>query len=72
MEIEGGQVVEIRFFDSREAIEEWIDAVIVIGDNEYIWPFQEENIAILVAHTQRSIDDVVEAFLFKELHELRY
>jgi len=27
---------------------------------------------VLVAHTQRSIDDIVEAFLFRELNELAY
>ena len=32
--------------------------------------FIEEQVMVLVAHTQRSIDDIVEAFLFKELNEL--
>ncbi len=72
MEIDAGAVVAIRFFDNREEIEEWIDAVVVISDSEYVWPFQEDNIGILVAHTQRYIDDIVEAFLFKELHEISY
>jgi len=27
---------------------------------------------VLVAHTQRSIEDIVEAYLFKELHDLAY
>jgi hypothetical protein len=25
---------------------------------------------VLVAHTQRTIDDIVEAYLFRELHDL--
>jgi len=68
--IEEGEVVEIKFYDSREAIEEWVEAVVVISDGEHVWPFQEEQIMVLVAHTQRSIDDIVEAFLFRELHDL--
>lgn len=68
--IEEGEVVEIKFYDSREAIEEWVEAVVVISDAEHVWPFQEEQIMVLVAHTQRSIDDIVEAFLFRELHDL--
>ncbi len=72
LEIEEGQVAEILFYDTREAIEKWIDAVVVVSDHEHVWPFQEEQIMVLVAHTQRSIDDVVEAFLFRELHELAY
>ena len=70
--LEEGQVVEINYADTREEFNEWIDAVVVISDNEYVWPFMEEQIMVLVAHIQRSIDDVVEAFLFKELHELAY
>lgn len=72
VDLEEGQVVEIKYADDRQAFEEWIDVVVVVGDNEYVWPFMEEQITVLVAHTQRSIDDVVEAFLFKELHELSY
>ena len=69
---EEGQVVEVIYADNRETFNEWIDAVVVINDNEYVWPFMEEQIMVLVAHTQRSMDDVIEAFLFKELHELAY
>jgi hypothetical protein len=72
VEIEEGQVVEIKFYDTREAVEEVVEAVVVVSDNEYVWPFIEEHLIVLVAHMQRSIDDVVEAFLFKELHELAY
>jgi hypothetical protein len=68
--IEEGEVVEIKFYDNREAIEEWVEAVVVISDGEHVWPFQEEQIMVLVAHRQRSIDDIVEAFLFRELHDL--
>ncbi len=42
----------------------------MINNQEYVWQFQEEGIAILVAPKQRSIDEIVEAFLFKELHDL--
>ena len=70
IDVEEGQVVEINFYPSREAIEGWIDAVVVIGDFEPVMRFIEEQMMVLVAHTQRSIDDIVEAFLFKELHEL--
>lgn len=68
--LEEGQVVEINHYDTREEIEEWIDAVVVINNSEYVWPFMEEQIMVLVAPMQRSIDDIVEAFLFKELHEI--
>lgn len=68
--IEEGQVAEIGHYDSREAITDWVEAVVVINDYEPVMPFIEEQVMVLVAHTQRSIDDIVEAFLFKELNEL--
>ena len=68
--IEEGQIVEIFHKPSWEDFEEYSEVVIVCDDGEYVWPFMEMNMMVLVAHTQRSIDDIVEAFLFKELHEL--
>jgi hypothetical protein len=70
LDISEGEVVEINFYDTREEIDEWVEAVVVIGDYENVWPFQEQQIMVLVAHTQRTIDEVVEAFLFKELNDL--
>jgi len=72
LEVMEGKLAKTDFFDTREEIEEWIDAVIVISDFEPVMNFIEEQIMVLVAHTQRSIDDIVEAFIFKELHELSY
>ena len=70
--VEEGQVVEVTHYDNREDIDDWVEAVVVINDQEYVFPFVEEQIMVLVAHTQRSIDDIVEAFLFKELHDMPF
>jgi hypothetical protein len=70
--LEAGEVVEILFADKREDFEIPAETVVVFDDNEYVWPFIEEQMQVLVAHTQRHIDDIVEAYIFKELHELAY
>lgn len=70
--IEEGKVIEINHNVDKDAFENYSQAAIVIDDNEYVWPFMEQNMMVLVAHTQRSIDDIVEAYLFKELHDLAY
>lgn len=70
--LEEGKVVEINFYADREAVNEWVDAIVVINDFEPVMPFIEEQIMVLVAHTQRTIDAIVEAILFKELNELAY
>ncbi|MFA9373104.1 MAG: hypothetical protein ACERKK_03000 [Poseidonibacter sp.] len=67
--LEEGKISNIDFVNRREDIIEWIDAVVVINDQEYVWPFMDEGIIALVAPTQKSIDEIVEAFLFKDLHD---
>ena len=54
--MDGGKPTNEQFFEKREDIEEYIDAVIVQNDQEYVWPFMEENIAVLVAPMQRYVD----------------
>ena len=70
--IEEGQLVEVNHNLDKDAFENFSEAAVVINDNEYVWPFMEKSMMVLVAHTQRSIDDIVEAYLFKELHDLAY
>lgn len=70
IELEEGQIVSCNFFKDRNDIEQWVETVVVINESEYVWQFQEEGIAVLVAPVQRSLDEIVEAFLFKELHDL--
>lgn len=70
--IEEGKLIEINHNVDKDAFENFSQAAIVIDDNEYVWPFMEQNMMVLVAHTQRSIDDIVEAYMFKELHDLAY
>lgn len=70
--VEEGEVVEVLFADKREDFDIFAETVVVCNDNEYVWPFIEEQMQVLVAHTQRYIDDIVEAYLFKELHDLAY
>ena len=70
LELTEGKVVKSEFYQSRDEISDWVDVLIVNSQKEYVWPFMEEGIAILVAPLQKSIEDIVEAYLFKELHEI--
>lgn len=71
IELDEGQIVECKFYKDRNDIEAWVENVVVINELEYVWQFKEEGITVLVALTQRSIDEIVEAFLFSELHILK-
>jgi len=70
--VESGQLQETNHSSDRESFKNLSECVVVIDDNEYVWPFMDQNMMVLVAHTQRNIEDIIEAYLFKELHELAY
>lgn len=70
IDITEGKLVKSDFYQSRDEISDWVDVVIVKSDKEYVWPFIEENIAVLVAPLQRYVEDIVEAYIFKELHDI--
>lgn len=68
--LEEGQIASCKFLENRNDIECYIETVVLINEQEYGWQFEEECIAGLLAPTQRSIDEIVEAFLLKDLHPI--
>ncbi|MDD3475423.1 MAG: hypothetical protein PHI38_00995 [Sulfurimonas sp.] len=70
--VEEGKVKEVAHNVDKDSFLNLSEVAVVKNDNEYVWPFMEQNMMVLVAHTQRSVDDIVEAYLFKELNELAY
>jgi hypothetical protein len=69
LEFFDGKVTKSNFFSSKGEIEEFIDVVILKTSKEDLWQFMEQNIAVLIAPVQESIEDIMEAYIFKELHE---
>ena len=72
MKVEDGTMKSINFAKEKTDFKDFSECVVVANDNEYVWPFMELSMMVLVAHTQRYIEDIVEAYLFKELHDLAY
>ena len=70
VDLQEGKIQKIDFFDDWTSIEEFFDCVVVVDKGDDVWPFMEQSIPVLEAPMQRSIDDVIEAFLFKELYEV--
>jgi len=70
VDLQEGKVQKIDFYTTWEEIEEFFDCVVVADKGDYVWPFMEQSIPVLEAPMQRSIEDVIEAFLFKELYEV--
>ncbi len=70
VEMDAGFVKKYNFYEKREDIDDFIDYLIVKNDHEDIEEFLDEGIEVLVAPLQDYIEDVIEAYKFRELHEL--
>lgn len=65
-----GKIKTSNFYRSRSEINEWIDYLIVSNKDEDVQDYFDEGIAVLFAPFQEELDEVLEAFLFKDLHEI--
>jgi len=72
LRIEEGELVEVLHNEKFDGFENWSEAVVVSNDAEPVMQFMEMSMIVLVAHTQKTIDDIVEAYLFRELHDIAY
>jgi len=72
LRIEEGELVEVLHADVYDGFKAWPEAVVVSNDGEPVMDFINMSMVVLVAHTQKTIDEIVEAFLFRELHDLAY
>ena len=72
LRIEEGELVEVLHNDKYDGFENWSEAAVVCSDSEPIMDFMNMSMIVLVAHTQKTIDDIVEAYLFRELNDLGF
>jgi len=69
VELEDGYTKCHNFYDDTSDIDDIVDFVIVKSKEEDIEEFLDEGIEVLIAPLQRYAQDVVEAYIFRELHE---
>ena len=72
LRIEEGELVEVLHNAKYDGFSSWSEAVVVKSDGESVMDFINMSMIVLVAHTQKTIDEIVEAYLFRELHDLAY
>lgn len=70
--VEEGEIKETSYNKEWDKFDMMSEAVIVKQDGENVFQFMEYNMMVLVAHTQKTIDEIVEAYLFRELHDMAY
>ena len=73
VEFDEGVSRGINFYNSRaEFPEVFVDFAILENKFENYMEFMEEGSMVLVTREERSIEDIIEAFKFKELDEVGY
>ncbi|MEY3090489.1 MAG: hypothetical protein RL113_805 [Pseudomonadota bacterium] len=71
IDFENGQVQNTQFFDDRENTgADWIDFVILANKFENYLDFMNEGMMCLVRREEETLEEVMSAFIFKELDEI--
>ena len=72
VELDGGNVKSTKFFDNREDYGEWVDFIILENKFEAYIDFMNEGMMVLCIRKEETIEDIIEAYLFKELDEVGF
>ncbi len=68
--LENGSLKESKRYENIKDMDEIPDFIVVSDKNDDIEDFLDEGIDILIAPFQKSVEDIVEAYIFRELYQL--
>jgi len=69
VEFDEGVVKKTTFYDNREDYSDWVDFIIMKDKYESYMEFMNEGMMVLVVREEETIEEIIEAFKFKELDE---
>jgi predicted Fe-Mo cluster-binding NifX family protein len=70
VDFDEGMVKNISFYDDRNNTgSDWIDFIILENKFENYLDFMNEGMMVLIRREEQTIEDILEAFRFKELDE---
>ena len=73
IDFDEGVVKAVDFYDDRtQSGAGWIDFVILANKFESYMDFMEEGMMVLCVREEETIEEIIEAFKFKELDEVGY
>ena len=73
IDFDEGVVKSVGFYDDRTKIGgDWIDFVVLANKFESYMEFMEEGMMVLCVREEETIEEIIEAFKFKELDEVGY
>lgn len=67
--MDNGTILKVSYHLSKKMIRKNINFLIVSNKNEDVDDFYDDGVEVLVAPFQKSVDDIIEAFIFRELHD---
>lgn len=70
VDLNEGKVQNIEYFKDKDEYTDWFDIVVVVSKDDDIESFIEESIPVLESPFTKDFDEVIEAFLFKDLFEI--
>jgi len=70
VDFDEGEVKSTHFFDKREDYSEWVDFIILENKFESYIDYMNEGMMVLCVREEETIEDIIEAFKFKELDEV--
>ena len=72
VDFDAGVVKSIKFFDRREDFEDFADFIVLENKFENFMEYMNEGLVVLSVRDEKSIDEIIEAFKFKELDEVGF
>ncbi len=71
VDFDAGEVQSVKFYNAIEDLGgEWVDFIILANKFENYIDYMNEGMMVLVVREEESIEDIIEAFKFKELDEI--
>jgi len=71
IDFDEGEAKKIEFYNSTDELSgEWVDFVILANKFENYIDFMNEGLMCLVVREEKTIEDIITAFKFKELDEI--
>ena len=71
VDFDEGSTKSVTFWDDRGSTDaDWVEFIVLENKFENYLEFMEEGIMVLVRRQEESIEDIIEAFKFKELDEI--
>ena len=71
VDFDAGEIQSVKFYNAIDELgEEWVDFIILANKFENYIDFMNAGMMVLVVREEETIEDIIEAFKFKELDEI--